>query len=136
MRYGPQAQSFAESQLTFIHQPIEDLGVPASNDSLLSLLLKLIQHLETNNHNAIYLHCWGGRGRAGLVGCCLASLFFPKLSSNEILDWIQLGYDARSGAESMHDGLKRSPQTEAQRHFVREFVRAVHTAEMTELADE
>jgi hypothetical protein len=111
-RYGPLAQSFVESQLTFLHHPIEDLSVPTSNDSLLSLLSKLIQHLEINNHPMIYLHCWGGRGRAGLVGCCLASLFFPELSSTEILDWIQSGYDMRSGAESMHDGLKKSPQTE------------------------
>ena len=131
-RYGPLAQFFAESQLTFLHQPIEDLGIPTSNDSLLLLLSKLIRHLELNNHSAIYLHCWGGRGRAGLVGCCLASLFYPKLSANEILDWIQVGYGTRSGAESMHDGLKRSPQTDAQRRFVRDFVRAVHyTTERT-----
>ncbi len=125
-RYGPLAQSLAESQLTFLHRPIEDVGVPTSNESLLLLLSSLIQHLEINNHGTIYLHCWGGRGRAGLVGCCLASLFFPKLSASEILDWIQAGYDTRSGAESMHDGLKRSPQTDAQRRFVRDFVRAVH----------
>ena len=126
-RYGPLAQSFAESQLTFLHHPIEDLSVPSSNGGLLSLLSELIQHSEIDNHTAIYLHCWGGRGRAGLVGCCLASLFFPELSSTEILDWIQSGYRARSGAQSMHDGLMRSPQTEAQRLFVREFVEAVHS---------
>ena len=93
--YGPLAQSFAGSQSTFLHHPIDDLSVPSSNGGLLLLLSELIQHLEINNHTAIYLHCWGGQGRAGLVGCCLASLFFPELSSTEILDWTQSGYCTR-----------------------------------------
>jgi len=139
-RYGPLAQAFASDsssslskQLEFLHSPIEDLGVPDCNTSLLSLLSKLLQHLHINDdlssttHNpVIYLHCWGGRGRAGLVGACLASLLFPELSSKSILDWIQCGYDSRCGAESMADGLKRSPQTKEQRLFVKEFVALVH----------
>ena len=126
-RYGMIAQSFAESQkqLTFIHNPIQDLNVP-NNESLLSLLSQLLQHLEDDNQNTIYLHCWGGRGRAGLIGSCLASLIFPELSSKEILDWVQRGYDTRLGAEYMPEGLKRSPQTQQQRSFVREFVHAVN----------
>jgi len=148
-RYGALAQSFAndsnskrkqprqQRSLAFLHNPIEDLSVPTCNDSLLSLLSSLLQHLENehngnnntapNNQPTIYLHCWGGRGRAGLIGSCLASLLFPELSSKEILEWVQRGYDTRAGAESMREGLKRSPQTEQQRWFVREFVALVHT---------
>jgi len=125
-RYGPLAQSLTESQLTFLHNPIEDLNVPTCNDALLTLLSQLLGHLECEENRTIYLHCWGGRGRAGLIGSCLASLLFPELSSKEILDWVQGGYDTRSGAESMGEGLKRSPQTEQQRWFVREFVNSVH----------
>lgn len=132
-RYGPLAQSFvAESSqlLTFLHTPIEDLNVPTCNDTMLSLLSRLLGHLEEsskdNVNQTIYLHCWGGRGRAGLIGSCLASLLFPELSSKEILDWVQRGYDTRAGAESMDEGLKRSPQTEQQRWFVKEFVNVVH----------
>jgi len=90
-RYAPIAESFAsnnQQQLTFIHNPIEDLDVP-TNDDLLSLLSQLFYHLEDNG--IIYLHCWGGRGRAGLVGACLASLIFPEMSSIDILD---IGYNA------------------------------------------
>ncbi len=93
---------------------------------MLSLLSKLIEHLEEKDNPTIYLHCWGGRGRAGLIGSCLASLLFPENSSREILNWVQRGYDTRLGAESMREGLKRSPQTEQQRLFVREFVDLVH----------
>ena len=129
-RYGPMARSFAESsQLTLLHNPIEDLSVPSCNDSLLSLLSQLLLHLENNDDDdsgAIYLHCWGGRGRAGLIGSCLGSLLFPELSSIEVLEWVQRGYDTRLGAESMPKGLRRSPQTEGQRGFVKEFVNIVH----------
>ena len=127
-RYGPLAQSFAKdtSSLSFLHKPIEDLSVPTCNRSMLALLSTLLQHLEHENQ-AIYLHCWGGRGRAGLIGSCLASLLFPELSSRDILDWVQRGYDTRMGAANMQGGLKRSPQTEQQRLFVREFVDIVHS---------
>jgi len=127
-RYSPIAESFAsnnQQQLTFIHNPIEDLNIPTCNDDLLSLLSQLFYHLEDNG--IIYLHCWGGRGRAGLVGACLASLIFPELSSKQILDWVQRGYDTRLGAEYMSTGLKRSPQTQQQRVFVTEFVDNVHS---------
>jgi len=155
-RYGPVAQSlFATLDsrsssrgsgsrrrlLEFVHNPIEDLSVPTCNDGLLSLLSRLLDHLEGSDddtdHNyddnddnyhqkTIYLHCWGGRGRAGLVGSCLVSLLLPEVSSQEILDWVQRGYDTRLGAESMSEGLRRSPQTKEQRLFVREFVDSVH----------
>ena len=124
-RYGKFAQSLnTATQITFIHQPIEDLDVP-NNDSLLSLLMRLLQHLEDDN-STIYLHCWGGRGRAGLIGSCLTILLFPELSSCDILNWIQKGYESRAGAESMSEGLKRSPQTAQQRQFVKDFVDIVH----------
>ena len=125
-RYGTfaQSQSLTATQITFIHQPIEDLDVP-NNDSLLSLLTRLLQHLEDDN-STIYLHCWGGRGRAGIIGSCLTILLFPELSSCDILNWIQKGYESRAGAESMSEGLKRSPQTAQQRQFVKDFVDIVH----------
>ena len=125
-RYGPLAQSFTDTQLTFLHNPIEDLSIPTCNENLLSLLSQLLQHLGNDDKHTIYLHCWGGRGRAGLIGSCLASLLFPELTSKEVLDWVQRGYDTRVGAKHMREGLKRSPQTEQQRWFVREFVTLVH----------
>lgn len=131
-RYGPSAQSFATTtrRLEFVHEPIEDLSIPEEGvacSSTMSLLSRLLHHLEEGGDDrTIYLHCWGGRGRAGLIGSCLASLLFPELSSKEILGWVQRGYDTRYGAESMRDGLKSSPQTQQQRWFVKEFVKTVH----------
>jgi len=132
-RYGEIAKEFSNEPIEFIHNPIEDLSVPTCNDSLLDLLSRLIHHLEANDHNnAIYIHCWGGRGRAGLVGSCLLSLLFPELKSDNVLSFVQNAYNTRLGAGDMPLGLRRSPQTEQQRLFVREFVSLVHNAKIQE----
>eukprot|EP00879_Flechtneria_rotunda_P015665 GHRR01016387.1.p1 GENE.GHRR01016387.1~~GHRR01016387.1.p1 ORF type:complete len:259 (+),score=46.07 GHRR01016387.1:204-980(+) len=57
----------AREQLSFAHYPIEDLGVPTDRqlDDIVSDLQQRIC-----NGNTIYMHCWGGRGRVGLVGAC------------------------------------------------------------------
>ena len=132
-RYGTIAQELAgDRMIEFVHNPIEDLSVPTCNNSLLNLLSRLIRHLEEetdtndNGENAIYIHCWGGRGRAGLIGSCLISLLFPELSSNRVLDFVQSAYSTRAGADFMPRDLRRSPQTEQQRSFVIEFVSLVH----------
>ena len=134
-RYSSLVQGFLSdtsddsSTICFIHSPIEDLSTPSCNDDLLHLLSTLLQHLESDtDNNILYLHCWGGRGRAGLIGGLMGSLLFPELSSQEVLAWVQAGYDTRLGAKSMHPGLRRSPQTEQQREFVREFVTLVKDA--------
>ena len=110
---------------TFLHTPIIDLSTPSSSSQLYETLSLLFDTLESRPDSAIYIHCWGGRGRAGLVGACLLSLLFPCLSSSEILEWVQRGYDTRFGAEGMPPGLKQSPQTSSQREFVCKFVEEI-----------
>jgi len=112
----------------FLHAPILDLGTPSSA-SLYSTLSTLLETLEEKPDFAIYIHCWGGRGRAGLVGACLLALLFPELDSDQILNWVQRGYDTRLGADDMPIGLKQSPQTFGQRDFVKSFVKDVRSLE-------
>lgn len=46
----------------------------------------------------VYLHCWGGRGRAGtMAACVLISLY--GLSSQQALKHIQAAYDTRAGGK-------------------------------------
>lgn len=109
-------------RVSYNHAPILDLNTPSSS-SLFSLLSTILTNLECENSNsALYIHCWGGRGRAGLVGSCLLSLLFPELDAEECLEWVQRGYDTRDGAMFMPLGLRQSPQTWSQRVFVHQFV--------------
>jgi len=109
----------------YLHVPIEDLTVPDSSGELYGLLSQLLAIMNKkldSSGGGIYLHCWGGRGRAGLVASCLLSLLYPEVDATQILDLIQGGYDSRAGADRMPEALSRSPQTEEQRDFVRRFV--------------
>ena len=87
----------------------------------------MLAHYEAGGQ-AVYVHCWGGRGRAGLVGACLLSLLRPELDAESVLQCVQTAYDTRAGASAMPGALKRSPQTDAQRQYVKSFVNSVRAA--------
>lgn len=110
-----------QKQVQFLHYPIQDLSVP-NNAALHDLLSKLLQALLDDENNVIYLHCWGGRGRAGLVGACLLSLLYPEWDATTVLGVVQSAYASRAGADQMPLALSRSPQTAQQRQFVTQFV--------------
>lgn len=131
VRYAPDADAINGTPLKYLHCPINDLSVPSdglgTGSSLLVLLDEIMAHYEGGG-TGVYMHCWGGRGRAGLVGACLLALMRPELSAQAVLDSVQAGYDSRTGASAMPGALKRSPQTDAQRLFVRSFVREARAA--------
>lgn len=119
--YAHEATMLApNSPLNFISCGIEDLGLP-DDSQLLGLLKKLL--LCLSHGETLYVHCWGGRGRAGLIGGCLLSLLQPQLSPTEVLKVVQAGYDSRQGSEIGE--LSRSPQTWEQRDFLHKFVKKV-----------
>jgi alanine transaminase len=123
--------SSGSSSVTFLHAPILDLNTPSS-ESLYTLLSTLLDQLDSSNEqdrneDAIYIHCWGGRGRAGLVGACLLALVFPELEAKDCLEWVQQGYDTRLGASSMPLQLQRSPQTYSQEKFVYDFAAEIRS---------
>jgi len=115
-------RSSSQEAPSFLHAPMIDLNTPSS-ESLLSLLSKILHTMNTEGSSAVYIHCWGGRGRAGLVGACLVSLIFPELDGKKCLDWVQKGYDTRDGAKLMPLPLRKSPQTASQRNFVFDFIK-------------
>lgn len=112
--------------IRYIHAPIIDLDVPSSED-LYELLYKLLFAMVDEQRH-IYLHCWGGRGRAGVVSACLLSLVFPELNVGDsltLLEIVQRGYDTRKGAKQMPFELSKSPQTKEQRDFVVKFAKEI-----------
>ncbi|KAG2430152.1 hypothetical protein HXX76_010251 [Chlamydomonas incerta] len=102
-------------ELQFCHSPIEDLGVPAEG-ALKGLIADLESRLAAGEK--LYVHCWGGRGRAGTVGACLLASMYG-LPAAECLERVQRAFDTRQ------DGGRRSPETEEQVAFVEGFVRAL-----------
>jgi len=119
--YFPSASALAARhhrgrQLDFIHFAIEDCSVVEDDDVAL-FSRALAERLRTTDE-VIYLHCWGGHGRAGTITCLL-------------LHWLY-GLDAASAmarCQFVHDLRKvpivvGSPQTQTQRDQVCRVVNA------------
>jgi hypothetical protein len=70
--YEGMMKSIAESmglEVTVERIPIKDGWVP-SHGNMVAILDSIDSHIE--KEKAVYLHCWGGRGRTGtVVGCNL-----------------------------------------------------------------
>jgi len=71
--YEDQLQTMANEMdipIEMVHMPIRDMNIPLV-EFMVSILDDIDRAMEQNP--AVYLHCWGGRGRTGtVVGCYLA----------------------------------------------------------------
>lgn len=101
--------------MKFIHFPIVDQDVVADN-----LLAGLIRELliEIEQGRAIYVHCWGGHGRAGTVASILMGVLFgfpPAVA----LQLVQCYHDQRVNPQNV-----QSPQMMSQRLQVKRIINA------------
>lgn len=102
---------------SYIRLPIRDLRVPTLDEmSRLQWVLADAERLG----KTVYIHCWGGVGRTGtVVGCHLVE---RGHSPDEALDLVQRLFREMS-PEKLQDHPDGSPETNAQREFVRQWAR-------------
>jgi len=110
--YGDQLQTMANEMnipIELAQMPIRDMNIPLVAD-MISILDEIDRAMEHNP--AVYLHCWGGRGRTGtVVGCYLAR--HGMAAGEAALDLL--------GELRQNDPLSHlpSPETKIQAEFVR-----------------
>lgn len=87
--------------------PLPDMGVPS-----VAQMAAILQAIDTAlaHHHRVYVHCWGGIGRTGLVVACY--LVQGGLSSDMALERLS------ALREGTPDGHLPAPATEQQRMFV------------------
>jgi len=90
--------------------PIRDMDVPTSQR--MQTILDTIE-AEVAAGRPVFFHCWGGIGRTGTVAACW--LREQGQTCDDAFACI------RQLRETTPDGWKESPQTDAQRAFVREW---------------
>ncbi len=101
----------SESQ-TYHRFPIWDVSIPDSPETTIDILDTIDTHIAKGD--VVYLHCWGGVGRTGtIVGCWLVRHGHPGPAALERL--------AELWAECPKSAWTRSPETEEQRRYVREW---------------
>jgi len=96
----------------FVHHPVQGMKTltPSDLDPVLDDLSKRL-----NEGEKLYMHCWGGRGRAGIVACCLLAKMF-KLPAEECIDRVSRGFYTRK------DETYPSALSEEHIAFVHKFV--------------
>lgn len=104
----------------YISYPIHDNGIPydpVSFAQFIVLLADIIDNIHTNE--TVYIHCKGGHGRSGLVVASLLC-YVCNLHPESALEYTNNYHNDRL---VMRDRWRRigSPQTYAQKQFVRRF---------------
>jgi Swiss Army Knife protein, DSP-PTPase phosphatase domain len=99
---------FLHEELRFIRKPVRDLDVPEADE--MREILDLID-AELRAGSVVYMHCWGGVGRAGtVVGCYLVRHGVAPEAAIERIGAL------RAGSKKAH---RASPVTSAQRAMIR-----------------
>jgi len=78
-----------------------------------------VKETIVENQETVYLHCWGGCGRTGLVSACLLGHLYPGMCAEEALARVDTYFKLRSPeALAPHS---RSPETDAQIKQVKDY---------------
>jgi hypothetical protein len=97
-----------------ISGPIPDMDVPDSDDTMLSIMAAIRASIEAVP--AVYIHCWGGIGRTGtVVGCWLRECGHDPEAALAHVQHLYSSHMAKAKAGKYPE----SPQTEAQKNYVR-----------------
>ncbi len=95
-----------------IFQPIADGGITTDRKAF-SIARKIFRAL--NRGDVVYLHCWGGHGRAGTIGAMVLGLEY-RVPFEEVIEFLQKAHQTRA-----EGGHHPTPQTEDQIYQVARF---------------
>mmetsp|Transcript_14203 Transcript_14203/g.43585 ORF Transcript_14203/g.43585 Transcript_14203/m.43585 type:complete len:227 (+) Transcript_14203:122-802(+) len=114
--YVQDATYAAFDPVSFVHFGINDMQ-PANE---LDELEKFVEHLAARvlQGEVLYVHCWGGKGRAGLVCACLLGLLYPELDGKQALKRVQAYCSLRNQGIGVQI---KSPETAQQKQQVLDF---------------
>jgi len=93
--------------LQFLHLPIRDLQCTIDEDCL-DMALYLSHLLLTSPTSTLYVHCWGGHGRTGIIIALMLGLLYD-MSADDALSRTQIYHDTRNCSLKV-----QSPQTHEQ----------------------
>ncbi len=97
------------TEVECVRIPIPDLSAP-SQEQMVKILDRIDHAISTGK--AVFVHCWGGKGRTGtVVGCYLARHGFAM--GKEALQRIE---ELRKNDPTSHEA---SPETDSQRRLVK-----------------
>lgn len=108
--YFTDAQRLSNKELKWVHLPIVD-GTIAPDDLTAELVVLIVTRIISGH--VIYLHCFGGHGRAGVMSCLILSYLY-RISAAEAMKRTQAYHDCRVEPQGV-----KSPTTVVQRDQVK-----------------
>lgn len=100
---------------SFVHYGIRDMDTADSLEELSMFVAHLAGRVRSGE--TLYLHCWGGKGRAGLVAACLLGELYD-VRAEEALERVQTYCSLRNSGIGTQ---VLSPETDAQKQQVRDY---------------
>ena len=80
-------EDYENSGFVVYHYPIEDGKIPEDMASLAELLTKIKKRMADGYR--VLIHCFGGMGRAVVIGCCLMMDLDEDVSPSEVIEQIR-----------------------------------------------
>lgn len=108
--YFIDAKKLSKKTLIWRHLPIIDGGA-ADDDVMEALVCDLIDDVKAGR--VLYVHCWGGHGRTGIVVCLMLAVLYG-ISAAEAFKRVQGCHDTRIEPQGV-----KSPTTVVQRSQVK-----------------
>lgn len=100
----------------YLRFPIKDESIPQSTESVRGLIAKIKGAIDGNSKAKVYIHCWGGVGRTGLiVGCLLGTLY--RQSYYETLKKLEKLFSVCPKSVKRH-----TPETAEQHQFIAKYI--------------
>lgn len=99
--------------ISFEHLPIKDLNI-TEDYKILKLAKKLVEFYRQGE--VLYIHCWGGHGRTGVVVCLMIYLMYGT-TADEALEYCNYVHKLRVNPVQI-----TSPQTSEQMDQVRRII--------------
>jgi len=112
------AERLSRKPLKWVHVPIPD-GDAAPDDVTEQLVLDLVADVYAGR--VLYVHCWGGHGRTGVV-VCLMLVHLYGITAAEALRRVQRYHDCRVEPQDA-----KSPQSAVQRSQVKRLAQKLLT---------
>lgn len=114
--YFQDAKAVVPEPPIFLHFGIKDFE-PADSLAELARFVDLLANRILAGE-VLYIHCWGGKGRAGIVSACLLGALYENIDAEEALERVQSYVNLRKQGI----GVKlKSPETEHQKQQVRDY---------------
>lgn len=110
-------ESLLKGKANYLRFPIRDVSVPEDTESVRRLMAFVKQIRQDDMTAKVYIHCWGGVGRTGVIVACFLG-YFEGLNFENAIDKLK-----RLFMDCPKYALGRvSPETHAQLDFVRRFI--------------